>query len=582
MLKKLKLLFTPKQKGQLGVLVVLLFFGMFFEMLGIGVLLPLFNIMLSENLMTEYPYLAPYAVRIGNPSQQILVIYAMIILVFIYFIKSIYLVFLTWRQSKFSSEMFADLSERLFVGYLCKPYTFHLQKNSSELLRNIQTEVGLFLSVSQYAITFSIELSAALGIFLMLFFIEPVGALSVIFFMFFSAQGFHKITKKRLLKWGKKRQFHDGAINKHLLQGLNGVKDVKILGREKDFINFFSLHNKEKAKITIKQSTLILIPRFYLEFLAVMGLAVLTISLVIQEKASNQILPTLGVFLAAAFRMIPSGNRMMSAIQYFKYAEPVVNLLSKEFSSIETLKINKNQFGNLLFSSEINLENITYRYPNVRESAIKNINLSIKKGSSIGIIGASGSGKSTLVDVLLGLLSPSKGQVNIDSVDYRNDLRQWQNIIGYVPQNIYLTDDTLLNNIAFGISEDNIEMELMNNAVNLAQLDDYVNSLAKGLQTIVGERGIRLSGGQRQRIGIARALYHNPEILILDEATSALDSKTETDLMRGVDKMRGKKTLIIVAHRLSTVANCDMIVKLEKGRIVQRGAPKEVLNSNVI
>jgi len=561
------------------VLFILLFVGTLFEMLGLGVLIPLFNIMLKDNIKQEYPILVPFINLIGNPPQTTLVIYAMTSLVILYFIKTCFLIFLTWKQSKFSSEISADLSHRLFNGYLNQPYTFHLQKNSSELLRNIQTEVGLFLSVSQYAITFAIEFSAAIGVAFMLIFIEPFGALIVILFLFFSAILFHNITKKSLLVWGEKRQYHDEKINKHLIQGLNGVKDLKILGREHEFVSLFSLHNKEKAKITNKQSTLLLIPRFYLELLAIIGLAVLTISMIIQERPISQLIPILGIFLAAAFRMIPSVNRIMSSIQYMKYAQPVIDLLYKEFHAINTTQDYSNNHI-IPFKNDIFINSICFSFSGVQDMVIKDVSYKINKGTSLGIIGSSGSGKSTLLDIILGLLIPSQGSIYVDGIEYRNGLRCWQNMIGYVSQNIFLTDDTLKSNIAFGIPFKEINDDFIHNAIKLAQLEDFIDSLPEGLNTIVGERGVRLSGGQKQRIGIARALYKNPPILILDEATSSLDTKTESEVMKAVNELKGLKTLIIVAHRLSTVASCDQIIKLEKGVIVQQGPPSEVLNNN--
>lgn len=579
---KISFLLTTSQKRSLIYISVLMLFGMIFEMLGLGILIPAISLMLKSDISKEYPVIKPFLNLIGNPSQNQLIFLGMLILVFLYFIKSFFLIFLTWKQSKFSAMLSATLSEKLFLGYLDLPYSFHLKRNSAELLRNIQSEIGVFTSLTQGIITLSIELSVVFSVAIILLLVEPVGAITISVFLGISGYLFFSLTKKRLLNWGEKRQFHVGLAGKYLIQGLSGVKDVKLSGREKDFVNEYAEHNNANANILTRVITLSQAPRFYLELLAVIGLAVLIILMIIQEKPMTLLIPTLGTFAAASFRIIPSVNRIVSAMQNITYSKPAVNVLFNELNLIYNNQ--KNQISNTIikFKDNIELKEVKFQYETSDLDALNNISIKINKGSCVGFIGQSGSGKSTLVDIILGLLSPTGGSIIVDGIDISENIRGWQDQIGYVPQTIYLTDDTLKRNVAFGIPEHLIDDNAVEASLKAAKLDFFVSELPEGVNTIVGERGVRLSGGQKQRIGIARALYHKPEVLVLDEATSALDGLTEDGVMESLDLMYGLKTIIIVAHRLSTVKNCDILYRLENGKVIETGKPSSILKVNAL
>lgn len=552
---------------------------MLFEMLGLGMMLPAVSLMLKPDIGKSYPAVQPLLNHLGNPKQSTLVFWGMSILVLMYFLKATFLLFLTWKQSRFTAKLSADLSQKLFLGYLRLPYTFHLQRNSAQLLRNIQGEVGIFTGLSQSAIFLSTELSVIFGVAFMLILIEPVGAITITSFLGLFGYAFHKATRKKLIFWGERRQFHAGLTGQYLMQGLGGVKDVKLLGREEYFLDEYSEHNIKYANIITRVTTLGQVPRLYLELLAVSGLAGLIVIMVLQSKPLDQLVPTLGIFVAAAFRMIPSVNRIMASFQNISYSKPVVDVLFNEFKLIRDNEVLVTDHSVAAFKEKIEIKELGFCYPVANANALNNINITIPKGSAIGFIGHSGSGKSTLVDIILGLLQPSSGQIVVDGLDISTNLRSWQNQLGYVPQSIYLTDDTLRKNVAFGIPNEKINEEAVLNAIHAAQLEEFVSSLPEGLDTMVGERGVRLSGGQRQRIGIARAMYHNPEVLVLDEATSALDTATEQDVMMALKALHGTKTLIIVAHRLSTVEDCDKIYRLKHGKVVLEGVPNEILSN---
>jgi ABC-type multidrug transport system fused ATPase/permease subunit len=353
---------------------------------------------------------------------------------------------------------------------------------------------------------------------------------------------------------------------------LGSVKDIKLLGREADFLAQYGLHNHGNSHVLQRQYFLQQIPRLWLELLAVTGLAAVVLIMIEQGKPSDALLPILGLFGAAAFRLIPSINRSMVAIQGARFALPVINTLHHELIQMAA-PASISCGRELPLKITITLDHVGFHYPNVESPALSDINLQIPQGASVGFVGGSGAGKSTLIDVILGLLCPTSGRVMVDQVDIQSNLRGWQNQIGYVPQAIFLTDDTLRRNIAFGLPDDLIDEDAVHSAIRYAQLEDFVNTLPLHLETVVGERGVRLSGGQRQRIGIARALYHNPSILVLDEATSSLDTATEQGIMDAIKAMQGEKTIIIVAHRLSTVEHCDRLIRLAHGRLVEEKTP---------
>jgi ABC-type multidrug transport system fused ATPase/permease subunit len=570
-IKKILFLLSKKQKKDLSILTILLFIGLIFEMVGLGILLPVIGILINNNVQETYPSIKPLLNFIGNPTQQELIILIMGLLILIYLIKSSFLLFLGWQQSKFSTELSADLSKRLFEGYLSQDYEFHLMRNTSEFLRNIKDEIYQFTYVSQAVIALTLELSVIIGAISMLFFVEPIGALIVTLSLFILAGTYYKLFQKKIFKWGELRQYSDEKLNKHLLHGFGGIKELKLSGRESHFINLFSDVNNKKSTVTIKQITLQQIPRLYLELLGVIGLAGLIISFTIQGKPIDNLIPILGLFVAAAFRMIPSANRVMGFLQSIRYAQPVVNLLYEEFKLIQSAYSKKNHEFFILFKelNKIEIKNLSFSYIGTNKNLLNEIGLTINKGESVGIVGSSGSGKSTLVDLILGLLIPKSGQIMVNDLDIDQNIRSWQNLIGYVPQNVYLADDTLANNIAFGVDVNQIDYERLHTSLKSAQLDEFVKSLPEGINSEVGERGSRISGGQRQRIGIARALYHSPQLLVFDEATSALDNKTELEVMEVINSLKGTRTILIIAHRLTTIENCDKVFEINEGKINQ-------------
>jgi ABC-type multidrug transport system fused ATPase/permease subunit len=582
-MKTLWFILLPAQRTAALLLLALMLVGMVLETLGIGLIIPALTLMTQGDAMSQDSAVTLILAKWLDSNTQVqLVISGMLLLFVVYFIKAFFLAVLAWRQSTFVYGLEASLSQRLFASYLRQPYTFHLQRNSAQLIQYCVNEVSQFSrGAVRSAMTLIAELLVMIGIGTLLFMVEPMGAVLVTLTLGLTGSIFHKFSKDRLVLWGRARQYHEGQRIQHLQQGIGGAKDVKLLGRESDFLASYAFHNEETAKVYVRQTTLDALPRLWLELLAVIGLVVLVISMLAQGKSVESLVPTLGLFAAAAFRLMPSTNRVLTTLQNLKYAFPVIEVIARELTlpAVPPLVAGVNP---LTLRSCMLLSNVEYKYLDSSESALKNVNLQIQIGKSTGFIGGSGAGKSTLIDIIIGLLTPDKGCLTIDGKNIAEVLRGWQNQIGYVPQTIYLTDDTLRRNIAFGLAEAQIDDLAIAKAIEAAQLSDFIGALPEGVNTLVGERGVRLSGGQRQRIGIARALYHDPAVLVLDEATSSLDIATEREVMRSVNALHGNKTILIVAHRLSTVENCDTIVRLERGEVVQIGSPAQLLKTYAV
>lgn len=576
-LKIFRILDPDQRRGALRLLGMMMI-GMVLEMLGVGLVVPAIALMTRRDFTEQNPYLHSMVERLGNPSQEELVLGAIGALVIVYLVKTLFLGALAWRQSRFAFQAQARMSKKLFSRYLTQPYIFHVQHNSAQLLQNLTTEIGFFASHALLpGMLLAVEVFVLCGIGALLVWVEPLGALVVCVVVGMASWLFYRLTKTRLARWGRARQLHEGMRLQQIQQGLGGVKDVKMLGREADFLARFESHNTANAKVLERLSTLQQIPRLWLELLAVAGLALLVLSMVAQHRSLETFAPTLGLFAAAAFRLMPSMNRVLTSLQALRYGRPVVDLLYREFAESD---VGESPRGDTLFPqfcTEIRFSGTSYCYPGCLEPALDKLSLRIGAGEMIGLIGSSGSGKSTLVDIMLGLLAPSSGAVEVDGRNIADNLRHWQRQIGYVPQSIYLTDDSLRRNVAFGVPDEDIDEGAVLRAISLAQLDEFVSSLPTGLDSFVGERGVRLSGGQRQRIGIARALYNDPPVLVLDEATSALDTETEAAVIDAVNTLRRTRTIVIIAHRLSTVQQCDRVYRLERGHLVAEGAPAEIL-----
>ena len=582
LINKIFYILGEKYRHQILLIFVLIIIGTILETFSIALIFPALLLLsnpddlLNNQLATDYLYF------LKQFSQIELIILGMIVILLSYLTKALFLFFLVWKQNSFSFNLQGYIAERIFKSYFDQPYIFHLQRNSAELIRNITFEVqqlsnGIFIQ----GLALLTEIFIFSAIILLLAFVQPVGTAVILAASLFLGAIYYFIMRNLWTSWGEERQFNEGFRLKHLQQGLSAIKDVILLGRKNNFINKFVKHNQLIVNVSRLQNTFQQLPRIAIEFFGVLMLFLLVVFLIFQNYTVQELIAYCALFAAAAFRILPSINRIISAISSVRFTMPAINTVYEELVSADkiNLVIKSKHLNNDEVDDEIiSLNNIFFKHYGTTNKTLDDINIKIKKGSVIGIVGPSGSGKSTLIDIILGLLKPEEGRVNYKGIDIHDDIVSYQKKIGYVSQNIYLSDDTLLKNIAFGIDDESIDINSINSVIKSAQLNKFVLSLPDNIDTVVGERGARISGGQRQRVGIARAIYHNPEILILDEATSSLDELTEKEIMKSIYEFKGQKTIIIVTHRLSTISECDIVYTLSDGKIVSEDLPINIIN----
>lgn len=544
-----------------------------FEFLGLGIMVPILSLIVNNNAVTKYPALNEFLIENGNPSRGELLMWAIGLMLAFYMIKTLFLIYANWKQVHFNADLTKKIQISLFNGYLSQEYLFHLDRNSSSLLYNIQSEVNYLSHVTQAILAILSDFALIFGVFAMLLVINPVLAIFTVLIFLLFAFILNRLTKEKLKTLGIDREFHEKTMFKQVLQALGGVKDVILFGKKSFFITHFTIHAKERRRVYASQGIIQQIPKLYFEMLSILIIAAIVIYFVLTTENLDMILPTIGLFMLAALRIMPSANKLANSFQTLRFTKPVINKLYDEVLLIQNNSKEESDSKVVKLNFKIEVRNLDFKYPNKNINTLKNINCIINRGETIGFLGPSGSGKSTLIDLILGILKPSQGGIFVDEKNILEDIRGWQNSIGYVSQSIYLLDDSIRRNIAFGLEDHEINEEKVKHAIKLAHLDEYIHSLPAGLNELVGERGVKLSGGQRQRIGLARALYNNPPVLVLDEATSALDNKTENEVMNAIRDLKGDKTILIIAHRTSTISHCDKIYEIEHGRISKEGSP---------
>lgn len=583
--KKLFEILPDSDKWKFAALFLMMLIGMLLEVIGIGMIPVFISAVADPEMVLEHEWGGTVASYLGINNSQDLLLYGGIGLVVAFFVKGCYLLWFNYVKSKFVYNRFSIISSSLFKTYLTAPYTFHLNRNTAELIRNVTSETRYISNnVMMPSMNILMESITALGIFSLLFFSEPF--ITFISFIVIGGGGWLLLRsfRTKFRNYGQLASKERSRMIQGVNEGLGGFKEVTVMNRQSFFFKRFDEFVKNLTTAEIFKDVANNASKPTIEFIAVAGMIFIAFTMSWQDRSMATIISILTLFGAAMVRLMPAISKIISGLtqlRYYIYAlDPVhsdINSLKKNYKNFEE---NIDKTEKLPFNHSIKLKDVVYRYPNSEENVLKEINLSIPKSSSIGFVGSTGAGKSTIVDIILGLLEPNKGLVLVDGVDINKNKRIWQNNVGYIPQFIYLSDDTIRNNIAFGISEEQISEEKVWAAIEAAQLEKFIDELPNGLDTMVGENGVRLSGGQRQRIGIARAIYNNPEVLIMDEGTSSLDNVTENKVISAIEALKGKRTVIMIAHRLSTVKNCDTLYMLKEGKIIEQGSYEELLKAN--
>lgn len=575
MIKKINYVLDRRQKINLCILLVIIFIGAFVELLGVSAIMPLIDVAMNPETMDEKWYFVLIRKYTGITDANQMILFLAVLLIVIYILKNVYVMVMYSLQYRFVFNNQQRLSVRMMKSYMQQDYLFHVSKNVAEFQRNITSDVNGFFTIVLNVLQFLAEFSVSAALVIFLFVQDWVSTMAVAVLLFLFMGIFTIFFRKVLVKIGEQSRQANVLVTKWLFQAFSGIKEVKVANKESFFISNYNRHYKDCVRVQRQQSILTYLPKPVMETVCICSLMLaMIIKIAVVKSDIVSFVTTLSVFAVAAFRMLPSFNKITGYISGMMFNKPAIDSVYRDLKEIEQLMEQKTAEHEdtikVMLHSSIRLNNVSFRYPESDKWILKNASLEITKNTSVALIGASGAGKTTAADLMLGILQPQEGTVTIDGTDLKKCMKSWHEDIGYIPQVIYLMDDNIRANVAFGIPDAEIDDDAVQKALREAQLDQFVNSLPNGLDTLIGDRGVKLSGGQRQRIGIARALYRNPNVLVLDEATSALDSDTEKEVMEAIDGLHGTRTLIVIAHRLSTIKKCDKIFEVGGGGFIER------------
>lgn len=570
-IKKLNYLMDRKMKMQILCISVLIIVGSIAELLGVAVIAPIVNLAMDENF-AQNKWCKIVIDLTGYEKREEVLLVMIVAVIVIYVAKNAYLSWMYSRLYRFSATVKKQMAVKLMESYLNQPYSFFLKKNTSDLIRSVNQDTAQLYEVVLNCLLVAANAFTAFVLVIALVITNPVMTLVIVAVLALCACIIIFCVQKRTRLYGRKNQELSGYLIKYLQQTFEGIKEIKILNNESHFIKEYGDTYQEQTDYVKKYSLVNLIPKYLIEAVAIVGIMVYLGVNILYNPNYMDLIPQLATFVAAAYKLLPSVNAIYAYINTIIYHRASIDLVYqdvKEASNLELKEFDTAKGEKIEFKEKIELSDVTFHYEGTEKKVLENVSIEIPKGKSVALIGPSGGGKTTTADLALGLMRPVAGEVRVDGKDIRENLAGWRNNIGYIPQSIYLTDGSIKSNVALGLQEEKIDTERVWQVLREAQLADFVKELEKGLDTEIGERGVRMSGGQRQRLGIARALYRNPDVLVFDEATSALDNETEKEVMKAIDSLHGNKTMIMIAHRLSTIENCDIVYKVENAKIVR-------------
>lgn len=582
---KLMYILTPQQKKSSIIIFIMILIGAVLETLGVSIIIPLVQAMVSADKLMQNRYVSAIAQRLNISTGNQLIAAISVCVILLYIIKNAYLVALSYVRVKYASHIRVELSMRVMRAYMRRNYEYFVNMKTADLIRGVGYDCSGVYEVIFQAIKILSETLTLTCICIFIIYTDAVMAFGIIIILGLTLLGLISGFRKKMRRLGEEIRVLGSESNRFLFEAFQGIKDVFIFKGRKYYVDQYGKFYGKQQKIEADKTVAAESPVYLIEAVSITGLITIVCLKLLTGTDANTFIPQLAAFAVAAFRVLPSIGKISSSFNQFVFMCPTVTAVYDNLKAYERYEqqkrgseINEAVTDTLSFEKEIRIEGLYWKYENSEKYVLKNLNLVIPKGKAIGLIGQSGAGKSTLADILLGLLVPKEGVLTVDGVDILQNLERWRNTISYVPQTVFLRDDTIRNNIAFGLEEDVIDDEKELQALKEAQLEDVVKELPDGVNTYMGERGIRFSGGQKQRVAIARALYNDPDILVLDEATAALDNETETAVMEAIDALHGHKTLIIVAHRLSTIRKCDKIYEIVDGIAVEKDK-EEVLKA---
>ena len=570
MLKEFSYIFDRKQKAGLMLLLFAIILGTFLELLGVTAIMPFIDVVMDPRSIQKKWYLKLIYDTFGFQRDTDFIIFVAVALIVVYIVKNLYLCFMYSMQYRFTYDNRRKVATRMLDAYLKQPYSYHRVHPSSELMRNISTDTERMFDCVLSILQLLTEACVCVVLGVYLFIMDKTITVGVGIIMGGFLLIFYKGFRDYLSYVGNENRKYAAQITKWLQQSFGGIKETKILERESYFLREFDYNYKKSANYDRKYRFLQVAPRPIMEMVCVAALLAVIIFKLFRGTQSAYFISTLSVFAIAAFRLMPSINRIANYMSILMFTKGSVNRVYLDLKDIEELEkdlVSSKENIDLKVTKEISIQKLSFHYPDSEVNVLEKVSFSIKKNQAVAFIGPSGAGKTTLADIILGVLVPTEGKVCVDGLNIQENMSSWHQNIGYIPQSIYLMDATIKENIAFGINTDEIDDQCLERVLKEAQLKEFIEKLPEGLNTVIGESGVRLSGGQRQRIGIARALYNNPDVLVLDEATSALDNDTEKAVMDAIDSLAGSKTLIIIAHRLTTIKNCEVVYEVKNGGV---------------
>ncbi len=580
LLQKIAYLFDRKQLWQLGGLAVLILIGGILETLGVSMMLPVAEAVMAPDKVMENELVGRITALLGITSPRQLIVWMLGALIAIFIFKNAYLLFLTFVQNTFVTRNRNRMISRVMREFLNRPYEDYLGADIPTVFRLTDSDIPNAFQLVLVLIQMTTEIVVAVSIcIVLLVWVSPLISIGCGVLFLGMTLVITRVLKPRLNAIGRKNQSIQSRIAKWRIQSIYGLKDVKVLHREEFFVRNYYESGAIGANVARNYAVMNNTPRLLIETVFIAAMLSFILVYMLEDGDITVLMPQLMAFAAAAVRVMPATNRINTYLSEIAYAQPCLDYLYENLTENMKQDVNgsvtgltgeaKEEMPELALTDKIVLDHISFTYPNTEKPIFTDAHMEVQKGQSVGIMGPSGAGKSTIVDILLGLLHVQEGTITCDGRDIFENYPSWLSKIGYIPQSIYLIDESIRDNIAFGIDADQIDDQRIWEVLEEAQLKSFVEELPDGLETTIGDRGVRISGGQRQRLGIARALYHNPEILVFDEATSALDGDTESAVMEAVNSFHGKKTMVIIAHRLNTIAKCDVIYKVEDGKITK-------------
>ena len=573
MLNKLNVIIDKKDKFNLILFFFLLLISTLVEMIGLGSL-PIFAMAIvdSESLIEKLPTFFTYDF-VSDLNQKKLIIYLSLIVTIVFLIKNLFLVFVNFFNGLVIKRIRKNLTNMLFKNYINSNYEFHISRNSADLIRNVYSEVARSVYYLIGHISLIKESLILIVILVLLIIANSMVAVLIFGFLGFFSFLFFLYTRNSSKVRGKFIQEYWGKQTKTLKHGLGSIKEIKMLNKENFISKIFNFNTEMIEKYNFIQSFIVTLPRLFLEVATILAITIVCSLFVISDKSVENIIPIIVLISVSAIRLIPSFSTISQSIATIKYQSPAFDLIVRELNEMKKAtkhhrEIDQIKHVDIFFKKKIEIKNLIFKYPSTEKKVIDNLSISINKGETIGIAGASGEGKSTLLDLICGLLKPTSGQILVDEIDINSKKNNWQSKIGYVPQDIYLLDDSIKSNIAFGIDDESFLPSQFEKAIKMSQLSEFLKNLPDKELTYVGDDGVRLSGGQKQRIGIARALYFSPEVLILDEPTSALDEKNEALILNDIYNIKSNITLVIISHRKKVFEKCNKVIEIKSGKII--------------